>query len=399
MFRHLPPTAAQFAWPIWSPSASGSEREAQFQAALSQYLGVDTCYLSSSGRTALYLLLKAIAGPANRPTRTEIVLPAYTCPALVKVILDVGLQPRPVDISPHTLEFDYDRLAAAVSEQTLAVICVHPFGLPHPLEPIRALTEPVGAMLIEDAAQSMGARWQGQPVGTRGDFGLFSLGPGKSLSTGGGGFICVNHLAYRESIEQAWTPLASSMGLQSGLALVRFLLLSLAFHPAGWWLATRLRLQQVGDHEASWGYTVSGLTPAQAAIGLSSLPQLDENNQKRRANARRLLNALAELDDLQIPIPPAAAEPIYLRFPLLAASLAQREALLTQLSSLGIGAGRMYQQPLPKIFPHIADASFPGATQVAERLLTLPTHHYLRETDIAKIAHTFRTEEPTRKAH
>jgi hypothetical protein len=105
---------------------------------------------------------------------------------------------------------------------------------------------------------------------------------------------------------------------------------------------------------------------------------------------------------LQASLDPGESMPslvIDTRIDLLAASLAQREALLTQLSSLGIGAGRMYQQPLPKIFPHIADASFPGATQVAERLLTLPTHHYLRETDIAKIAHTFRTEEPTRKAH
>ena len=188
-------------------------------------------------------------------------LPAYTCPAVAKVALDVGLRPRLVDISPATLGFDLDRLSAAIGRQTLAVVHVHPFGLPQPIEPVLDLARRAGAVVIEDAAQSMGARLAGRPVGAHGDFGLYSLGPGKPLSLGGGGVLSVNESRFAGVVSDAWKMLPDVGVPGSVSAEVRLALLALAFHPRGWWLITRAGLNRVGDREESWGYRLRDWPP------------------------------------------------------------------------------------------------------------------------------------------
>ncbi len=391
MVRHLPPTTSPIALSDLGEGLNNFKRaRSGFQAALADYLGVPICGLASSGRTALYLLLKGLAEGAG-PRRHEVLLPAYTCPALVKVVLDVGLQPRLVDISAQTLALQPDQLEASLGEQTLAVICVHPFGLPQDIEEVMTLATAAGAWVIEDAAQAMGARLGGVLVGTRGDFGLFSLGPGKPLSTGGGGIICArtpNAIVARE-VARTWQELSPPSALASGWALLRLALLSLAFHPLGWWLATRLSLHRAGEHQASWGYRCTGLTESQAGIGLRLLARLDRINRQRRQKAEQLMAHLQVLDFVHIPPVPHSAEPIYLRLPVLVADEAQREALFQQLWAAGIGVGRMYGRPLSEIFPDIATQPYPGAAYVARHLLTLPTHHYLTGVDTARIVRIF----------
>ena len=129
MLRQLPPTAVPFALSdLRSGLGPPPQVQAGFERALTQYLGVPTCKLAASGRTALYLLLRGLRQASDDPERYEVVMPAYTCPSLAKVALDVGLRPRFVDISPDTLAFQGDRLEADISGRTLAVILVHPFG-------------------------------------------------------------------------------------------------------------------------------------------------------------------------------------------------------------------------------------------------------------------------------
>lgn len=445
MLRHLPPTATPLKLTDLKHGLNPPpQAQSQFQAALAQYLGVPACYLASSGRTALYLLLHSLSEQADHPGRREILLPAYTCPVLAKVALDLNLYPRLVDIAPSTLTFDPDQLAASIGEQTLAVICVHPFGIPQPIEEVITLADSVGAVVIEDAAQSMGARLAGRPAGSRGDFGLFSLGPGKPLSTGGGGILSINNTDYLPRLAEAWQRLSPPSALQSKWLFLRLALFGLAFHPFGWWLATRIGLHRLGDHEAGWGYTLRGLTPAQANIGLTLLAGLDAVNRRRRENACRLIAHLQDLDFVQFPHPPTEAEdlrrcppgytseakippsgeleggrrsdrvedptseakvlpsgglgggrrsdrakPIYLRLPLLVESEERREYLFRHLWRAGIGVGRMYRRTLAEYFPQLAPATYPGADYVARHLLTLPTHHYLTQGDIKRITQIF----------
>jgi dTDP-4-amino-4,6-dideoxygalactose transaminase len=431
MPKHLPPTAV----PIRLSDLRRGLRpptgvEARFRAALAGYLDTPACHLAASGRTALHLLLKSLAEQADHSARRDVLMPAYTCPALAKVALDLDLRPRLVDLSPHDMAFEAAHLEAQLSERTLAVICVHPFGIPQPVEPVLDLADRVGAVVVEDAAQSLGARLGGRPVGVQGHFGLFSLGPGKPLSTGGGGILCTNQASYIPLVERAWEALPPSSALASAWTLARLAVLALAFHPRGWWLATRVGLQRAGDREASWGYGLRRLSPAQAAVGLAQLERLDAINRRRRENARRMIACLQGLGFVHIPspaavppcgaavppcgaavppcgaavppcgaaVPPcgaATAEPIYLRLPLLVSDEERRERLYHRLWAAGIGVGRMYRQPLSDIFPQVATESYPGASFIARHLLTLPTHHYLSDADMEQIASIFQAEDST----
>jgi dTDP-4-amino-4,6-dideoxygalactose transaminase len=279
--KHLPPTAAPLSLSDLRPGLGAPPETVDlFRQAVAGYLGVRACFVAASGRTALYLLLKELAGTADHPARREVVMPAYTCPALVRVTLDAGLRPRLADLSPATLGYEPDGLAACLGEQTLAVIVVHPFGLPQPLDDVARQAQAAGAVVIQDAAQSLGARWAGQWVGTRGDVGLFSLGPGKPLSTGGGGILCTNDEVLIRRLERSCR--LPPPALAAAWMPARLALLALVFRPTGWWLATRLGLHRLGDSEAAGGYTLAGLAPAQAALGLALLPRLEAINRRRR---------------------------------------------------------------------------------------------------------------------
>jgi perosamine synthetase len=388
MLRHQPPTAMYLPLSAFGQGliATG-EDQARFQKKLEEYLGIRACFLAASARTALFLLLRSLS--AAHPDRSLVLLPAYTCPALVKVILDCGLRPCLIDISPNTFSFDMDLLATQLNEQVLAVICVHPFGIPQGIGEVFALAHSVGAVVVEDAAQAMGARWEGQPVGVTGDFGLFSLGPGKPLSVAGGGVLGTNDETYVDLLRRAWQGLPPSKAPGSLLAMTRLLFFSLATHPRGWWLVSRTGLDRWGQHPSSWGYALRQLSPIQSRIGLALLLQLDSINGVRREHGRQLIACLQALDFVHIPELVAAAEPIYLRLPVLTDTAESREQLYHTLWSANIGAGRMYRYTLPEIFPQLDSLPCPGADQVARRLLTLPSHHYLTNREINQIAGIF----------
>jgi dTDP-4-amino-4,6-dideoxygalactose transaminase len=374
---------------------------AEFAQALGDYLGVPHLFFASSGRTALRLLLDTLARQPHLGGRREVVLPGYTCPALAKVVLDAGLTPRLVDIDPVTFTYPPTALSGAVGEDTLAVMVVHPFGIPVAMGPALAAARSVGALVIEDAAQAMGARVEGRHVGTRGHVGLYSLGPGKPLALGGGGVVVTSDERLATALAQEWASLPTPSAVASGMAWMRLGMLSLAFQPPLWWLATRLGAQKVGGNEASWGYQLSGFTPAQAAVGLALLPRLDVINQQRRDRARQLLAGLADLASLITPGVATGAgaaratentrQPIYLRLPLLTSTPAQADTIFAALKGAGIGVGRMYGRTLTEFFPQVAGPSLPGSERVARTLLTLPTNYHLREDELTLIPELVRS--------
>ena len=233
-FRHLPPTAV----PVTASDLQAGLRRSdsvldQFQTALAAYLDVDqkACKLASSGRTALYFLLRGLK--AANPSRRQVVMPAYTCPAVARVVIDLALQPVFVDISMETMDFAPGRLAPSVSKETLAVILVHPFGIALPAAAAIATAHEAGAVVIEDAAQALGAKWDGELVGTRGDYGLFSLGPGKPISTAGGGIVITKHDQNIPALNSWWAGSARNGRFGRGHSLDAAGGISARFPPQG----------------------------------------------------------------------------------------------------------------------------------------------------------------------
>jgi len=379
--RRLPPTASPLPVATWLrallPQAAAAE---EFAAALRAYLGVPYVFAAASGRTALRLLLETLRLRPALAMRYEVALPGYTCPSVAKVILDAGLTPHPVEMDPATLNMTPEGLAAAVGVQTLAVMVVHPFGLPVDTGPAAQAAAAHGALLIEDAAQSMGARQAGIRVGTAHDVGLYSFGPGKPLSLGGGGLLATRDGQLAAELAASWAPLAPGGVLRASMAWARLGVFTLAFAPRVWGWAVRAGAQRVGEHEGSWGYGLRGLTPSQAAVGASLLGRLDGVNRQRRARAEQLRAGMAECPGLQLPQAGGVApEPIYLRLPILTATEA-RARTLTQAAA-GLGAGRVYQRTLAEFFPKLGAPVLEGASTIARTLVTLPTHHHVTDAD------------------
>lgn len=383
--RHLPPVAPPLSWNHWRQGWRRSQPAIHpFRLALANYLGTRPPFLAASGRAALYALLRALK--EEHPGRPQVILPAYACPALVPAIQQAGLQPRLIDVNPRTLDFNAGEVRAALGEQVLAVLYVHPFGLPQPIHLILRMAQAAGVVVIEDAAQALGSRLKSRPVGTWGDFGLFSLGPGKPLSTGGGGVLCANSPAGQSLLAQAWEHLSAPIRPQASLSLLRLAAMRVLLSPRGWALASHLRLQRYGNSEMGRRFGKRTLTAPQARVGLAQLGRLDAINGARRQRAESLLVALDDCPDLLFPALPLGAAPIYLRLPLLAPDEATRDRLVAALHAAGLGAGRMYEKSLPQLFPALRQGDYPGAAAVAGRLLTLPTHHYLTPADIVRIA-------------
>jgi dTDP-4-amino-4,6-dideoxygalactose transaminase len=379
---------------------------ARFEQALGEYLGVPHLFFASSGRTAFRLLLAALLRRPQLQGRSKVIIPGYTCPAVAKVILDAGLTPQLVDMEPESFTYSAAALSEAVGPDTLAIVVVHPFGIPVAMAPALAAARSVGALVIEDAAQAMGARVEGRHVGTRGHVGLYSLGPGKPLALGGGGVVVTSDDQLAAALAQEWADLPPDSTLQSALAWMRMGLFSLAFQPPVWWVAKRLGAQQVGANEASWGYQMSRFAASQAAVGLAMLPRLDAINAVRREHARQLLAGLAgftsllspgvaklsrsQVDSIGAQPIEQSKEPIFLRLPLLTSTQAQADSIARALAAAGIGVGRMYGRTIGEFFPQLAGAPMPGSERVARTLLTLPTNHYVQVEDIERIPELIR---------
>jgi len=156
--------------------APGAEA-ARFEGLLSRLAGAADAVALNSGTTALTLALRALGVRDG----AGVVVPSWTCAALLHAVAGAGGRPIVCDVDPDTLALDPDRLRKEAAAR--AVVLVHPFGLPVPVEPYRA----AGRAVIEDCAQSPGARLQGRPIGAAGDASVFSFGPTKLLTCGGPG--------------------------------------------------------------------------------------------------------------------------------------------------------------------------------------------------------------------
>jgi dTDP-4-amino-4,6-dideoxygalactose transaminase len=288
---------------------------------------------------------------------------------------------------------DRAALAELVDDRVLAVIAVHPFGLPEDMTDLVALGQRKGIFIIEDVAQSLGAKLDDRMVGSWGDVGLFSLGPGKVMTTGGGGVVVTSNdmcaTAIREAMvsESGITPKAG-LGTLAYLACYR-----LAVHPLGWWFIARGPLNPADGSQNQLPLIKLGtLSACQAGTGLSMLSSLDDINRVRRRNAEQLMGALGELPFVRFPARVPKAAPIYVRLPVLVTEKEARERLFQRLHRNGIGVSRMYVYPLADLFADQMDQNgeeFPAAKYVSHHLLTLPTHHLMTEQDLGKTIEVF----------
>ena len=324
-----------------------------FEAALSAYLGGRVVRAFNSGTGTMEVALRlAQIGPGD-----EVITTPLTWVATANVILTVGATPVLVDIDPMTRNIDLDKVAAAITPRTRAIIPVDLAGLPVDRDRLYKLAADHHLRVIEDAAQSFGATWNGQKIGATGDFVSFSFHANKNLTTAEGG------------------------------ALV----LPADISPA---LCERFRLQGV-QRFADGGMDVDvlggkfNMTDIAATIGLGQLRHIETMTARRRQLAQSYFQQFGLAGTMAVVLPPADfVNSNWHMFQVLLPARSQRGRFIEAMKALGIGVGVHY--PPLHLFQlyrqrGFQPGDFPVAEDVGARIVTLPLFPAMRNSDVARV--------------
>jgi dTDP-4-amino-4,6-dideoxygalactose transaminase len=269
--------------------------------------------------------------------------------------------------------------------------------MPADLIALEQMSRICGAYFIDDAAQCLGATVGGRPSGTFGDAGFFSLGRGKNLTTIGGGILVTHRGDLADLIRQQVRNLPGPSALDAFAAAVSSLVYAALLHPSRYWIVDRIPFLGLGLSRFDPSFAMAQFSTYQYKLATRLFPLLDAYNRIRRDNADQLRAGIEGVEGIEIPRPVAAADPVYLRLPILARDEAHRSRLLNRLRDAGIGASTSYPTAIadiPGIQRHLAEdqPSCPGAGSIAARIITLPTHTYVTSADIERMVEIVRAE-------
>jgi dTDP-4-amino-4,6-dideoxygalactose transaminase len=168
----------------------------ELEQAFKNYLGCKYAIATTSCTTGLEMALKVLGvGPGS-----EVIVPDYTYPATADAVAIVGAEVVIVDVDRETMLIAYDKLEQAITQKTKAIIPVSLFGNPLDYHSLSAIKDRYGLYIVEDAACSIGAEYNGTRVGNLADITVFSLHPRKVITTGEGGMITTNDPKWAEWI-------------------------------------------------------------------------------------------------------------------------------------------------------------------------------------------------------
>jgi len=168
-----------------TPHLSLGPKVPEFEQLFREYLGVRHAMAVSNGTCGLDLCLRAMGiGPGD-----EVITTPFSFIASSNCILFNGARPVFVDIDPDTWNIDPDRIEAAITPRTRAILPVDVFGQPADMDPIRELAGRRGLRVLEDSCEALGATYKGRKAGTLGDAGVFGFYPNKQITTGEGGMV------------------------------------------------------------------------------------------------------------------------------------------------------------------------------------------------------------------
>jgi dTDP-4-amino-4,6-dideoxygalactose transaminase len=319
----------------------GPEVEA-LEEEMAEYLGVPHAIGVASGTDALLLPLLALGADAG----AEVILPAFTFFATAGATWNAGLRPVFCDVDVDSFNVTVDTLEAVRTERTRAVIPVHLFGQMAPMEEIQAWADAHGILVLEDAAQAIGARREGGPggastmAGAWGQMGAFSFFPTKNLGGfGDGGMVTARDEELAERVRK------------------------LRVHGG----------RQMYHHEMVG--TNSRLDALQAAILRTKLPHLDGWAAARRENACRYESILREVPEVVVPPVLPGNFHVYNQFTL---RVPRRDELREHLSQRGIGSGVYYPVPLhlQECFSSLGGGAgdLPVAEALCREVVSLPIY-------------------------
>lgn len=358
-------------------------------------LGTPPLQLACSGTAALLITLATLR--EAQPQRRRVVVPAYTCPLVALAVHQAGLELQLCDLRPGHYDMDPAALRAACDERTLAIVPTHLAGRVADVADALAVARQVGAWVIEDAAQALGARRAEASVGLAGDVGFFSLAAGKGLSIYEGGLLLARDPALRERLARTAARIAPHSlrwELRRSLELVGYAAL---YRPRGLRLAYGDPLRRAlrhGDEVAAVGDDFALPLPLHAvgrwrqAVGAHAVVRLPAFLGQLSAQACRHLPRLRRLPGVSVLDDPAGAHGTWPFFLLLLPDRRRRDAALAQLWRSGLGVSRLFIHALPD-YPYLAGMvpaqNVPHARDFAARSLTIGNSPWMTDTDLETI--------------
>lgn len=393
MFRLIPPAGTAISFhdiiKMVSLRLHESSCSKHFEKALINYTNAKHCYLFNSGRTVMVFILKALSKQTD-DSKNEVVIPAYTCFSVPAAIARSGLKIRLVDIDPMTMDYNYEKLFNIDFTKVLAIMAGNLFGIVSDWQKLWSIAKDKGVFLIDDAAQSMGSGYEGKPSGILGDVGFYSLGRGKNLSVYSGGILLTNDDKIADSIKDDILNMRKCSYSCEMNSLILIIVYSLLLKPWLYWIPDMMPFLGLGKTIFDMDFHLDKLTNLQACLGNILYSKLEDINQKRIDNSKKLAEGILKIEWYKIPGYSEERCPVYLRFPLLASDISRRNQAIDSLRKTGISASFMYPstiRQIPGIDKYLAspEDDFQGAQIVVERLLTLPTHSYVNNKDIHKM--------------
>jgi dTDP-4-amino-4,6-dideoxygalactose transaminase len=329
-----------------------------FEAKLSEYCGGRPVRAFNSGTCTMEIALRiAEIGPGH-----EVITTPLSWVATSNVVLSVGARPVFVDIDPVTRNIDLDRVEAAITPATRAILPVDLAGFPVDRDRLHAIARKHRLRVIEDAAQSLGSAWNGRRIGSFGDFVSISFHPNKNVTTIEGGCLVMN--------DEREAKLAEQYRLQ-GVVRTGF---------------DGMEVERVGGK--------FNLTDVAARVGLGQLPRLEEFNRLRRELARAYFEEFAAKrgDQLGLQLPPADFKNTnWHMFQVLLpeSRLAVKRAdIMARLHAAGIGTGVHYPAiHLFALYRRLGgkDGDFPHAELAGRNLLSLPLFPMMTRADVTRV--------------
>jgi dTDP-4-amino-4,6-dideoxygalactose transaminase len=333
----------------------------------------------SSGRAAMSIALAAMAA-ASRTSRTNVVVPAYTCYSVPAAVRRAGLRPVFCDVDPATLSLDMDHLRGIDFGNVLAVVSANLYGIPNDNVSIAALARERGAFMLDDAAQALGAGLAGHPVGGFGDAGLYSFDRGKNITTVQGGAIVTSDPCLGAEIERVRRDLPPPRYRDTLKLACQLPAYSLFLRPVAYVFVRRLPFLALGTTAYEEQFPVAGYSRLLSGVALRLCQRLGQINGTRVSNAEALCRELRDAPRVRLIQLVGGAQPVYTRFPLRVLNQDDRAQLLQLLDRDGIGASASFPMALIDLpqMREFVDLRFgyPGAREVANTILTLPTHAY-----------------------
>ena len=393
--RTIPPAAA----PIFQSDIfegfkgllRGNSEVKNFQSDLKGYFQVKHCFLTSSGKAALTLILQALHH--IYPDRDEVLIPAFTCYSVPSAIVRAGLKIRLCDINPETLDLDFAKLEHTLQskDKLLAIVSQHLFGLPANIVKVKRILGDSRIPVIEDAAQAMGNFIDNQHLGTLGDIGFFSLGRGKAFSTVEGGIIVTNSNKTAKTLRDNIQKLPALSVATTSKLIAYALALSALTKPSLFWIPKLIPGLKLGKTIYDPQFPMKQFSQFQAGLAHNWCKRISLFQSARKKNVLYWEKALGRFPwiqpiltnkkSLEMTLP-------LLRFPVLIKDVSHRDALLEVSEKYGLGIMPSYPDSIDKIEKlkdRFKGVSYLGANDCAKRLVTFPVHGFVSSTDHSRI--------------